>query len=109
MPEFDAIKDRLGELLPVVMVFVLWIIFSFLGSKLRKQDQGAQQAQETPSLQEKFLEMISPGAASDAQQHQAAPKSDFERLESESSRSLTTVKNAPPVTAKPITPRWWGA
>ena len=108
MPEFDQIKDKLGEMLPVVMIFVLWLVFSFLGSKLRKKDGPDQGTEAAPSLQEKFLEMISPGALNDASS-QEVRKSDFERLESESSRSLTTVKGAPPVTAKPITPKLWGA
>lgn len=108
MPDFEAIKDKLGELLPVVMIFVLWVVFSFLGSKLRKQGGGNEETKAAPTLQEKFLEMISPGALDEAPT-QEARKSDFERLESESARSLTSVKDAPPVTAKPITPRWWGA
>lgn len=108
MPEFEAIKDKLGELFPIVMIFVLWVIFSFLGSKLRKQDAGEQQAKSEPGLQEKFLEMISPGMMDPASSDQEK-RSDFERLESESARSMTTVRNAPPVTAKPITPKWWGA
>lgn len=109
MPDLGPIKDKLGEILPFLMIFVLWIVFSLLGSRMRKQDGGGQQAnQPTPSLQEKFLEMISPGAVTDESQQQAK-KSDFERLQSKSSGSLTTVKGAPPVTAKPITPKWWGA
>jgi hypothetical protein len=109
MPDFGALKDKLGDLLPVVSIFLLWLVFSFFGSKLRKQEAEGEQNKAAPSLQEKFLEMISPGALNEPPAKQA-PKSDFERLESESARSLTSVKGAPPiVTAKPITPRWWGA
>ncbi len=109
MPDIGPLKDRLGEIVPFLMVFVLWLVFSMLGSRMRKQDTGDQQAREaTPSLQEKFLEMISPGAVVDDSRQQPS-KTDYERLQSQSSGSLTTVKGAPPVTAKPITPKWWGA
>ncbi len=109
MPDFGALKDRLGEIVPFLMIFVLWIVFSLLGSRMRNRDTGDQQSNESsPSLQEKFLGMISTGATGDDSQKQGA-KSDFERLQAKSSGSLTTVKGAPPVTAKPITPKWWGA
>lgn len=109
MPDFGALRDRLGEIFPFLMIFVLWIVFSLLGSRMRNREAGNQQAGEsTQSLQEKFLEMISPGATADDSGQQNR-KSDFERLQTKSSGSLTTAKGAPPVTAKPITPRWWGA
>lgn len=109
MPDFGALRDRLGEILPFLMIFVLWIVFSLLGSRMRNRDTSDQQpAEASQSLQEKFLEMIAPGAAGDDSQQQRKT-SDFERLQARSSGSITTVKGAPPVTAKPITPKWWGA
>lgn len=109
MPDFGALRDRLGEILPFLMIFVLWIVFSLLGSRMRNRDTGDQQSTEkSQSLQEKFLEMIAPGAAADNSQQQQGT-SDFERLQARSSGSITTARGAPPVTAKPITPKWWGA
>ncbi len=107
----DNTKDILYSLAPLVLIIVFSWLFSFLGSKMKKQGQGAApQSQREP--QAEFIELISdavrgerPGEARPGKGACAAAgrPADF------TTWNPQAIPGGPSVTLAPIKPKWWGA
>lgn len=106
----DNPKDLLYSLAPLVLIIVFSWLFSYLGSRLKKQGQGAAApAQREP--QDELIEMF-PDRGREEQPGQ--PRAEQATWASGRPADMTTwnprtAGGPPPVTPAPIKPRWWGA
>ncbi len=106
----DNTKDILYSLAPLVLIIVFSWLFSYLGSKMKKQSQGAApQSQREPQgeLMELFPDMGREDRPGQPQPEQAtwAPG----RPTDVTTWNPQAAGGPPRVTPAPIKPKWWGA
>jgi hypothetical protein len=103
-------KDFLYSLAPLVLIIVFSWLFSFLGSKMKKQGQGAApQSQREPQgdLIDLFPDAGRQGSPGQPGTEQATWGQG--RPADVTTWNSRTAGGPPPVTAAPIKPKWWGA
>ncbi len=106
------------SILPIVLIVVISWLFSFLGSRLKKQEPGARpqpagaQAQAKPQedlLEKKILEFF--GVTEEAQpakREQQTPGTPMRDVPPTRFGTPRTPQG-PVATPEPIEPKWWGA
>ncbi len=105
------IENILWSLVPLVLIILFSWLFSFLGSKMKKPEENSE-ASAGKNLGDRILEMMKEGAEEVPPQQaaggpaQPVAKSPFSMG---SNVRLPQQSGGPPVTAKPINPKWWGA
>jgi hypothetical protein len=115
MPGIDELLKKYGgelsSVLPLILLFAFWWIFSMLGSKVRKTGTNNSEA-ESPGLQERFLRTIG-GDQSENQEPrgQMAESGPYEvyRPEENSQNNQGGPGRTGTIQPRPINPRWWGA
>lgn len=103
-------ENILYSLIPLILIIVFSWLFSFLGSKMKKQ---AQQGPESAGRQDSSLaDILSGGKGEDylfgsgeaipdeTGQAQRGAQTDWRTYRD---------RQAPKVSSKPINPKWWGA
>ncbi|MBI5248217.1 MAG: hypothetical protein HY912_01870 [Desulfomonile tiedjei] len=99
----NNIENILYSLIPLILIILFSWLFSFLGSKMKKPGENSEAAAGS-NLGDRLLEMMkeapgeAPAEAGTKQRFPAGP-----RVE------LPQQTGGPITTAKPITPKWWGA
>lgn len=103
--------SELSSLLPLLLLFAFWWIFSMLGSRLKKTGEKSEQA-ESPGMQDRILEMMTGSKDEDDDARPQRPKRpSFDAPGTEVPVEYYQNPNGPvgDFQPKPINPRWWGA
>ncbi len=98
-----AMKDMesiLYSLIPLVLIILFSWLFSFLGSKMKKPSENGEQVPGRV-LGDRFFDLMKEDAEEVPQQRQ--PQTTQPGI------TIPQGSGAPLVSAKPITPKWWGA
>lgn len=100
---------ELSTVIPLILLFAFWWIFSMLTSKVKKMTKNSEEA-DNPGLQEQFLKVATDGQLADeglrpepasAEVYDAYKSKDVYYPGSQTYNGQTI--------AKPIHPRWWAA
>jgi len=107
----DKIENILYSIIPLILIIVFSWLFSLLGSKMRKQGQEGEASGEK-DRQFQLTDLF-------AQDKEVAgptsmPIPEMDRPPDLMQPSLRTdmskmAPGKPPITPKPIEPKWWGA
>lgn len=116
MPSIDELMKKyggeLGSILPLLLLFAFWWIFSMLGSKIKKTSEKGE-ATDSPGLQERILQAMTGDQASDQTTGRKLPTDegvyDMSRQEQPPAFYKETKTYGGQVNVKPISPKWWGA
>ncbi len=115
MPGIDELLKKYGgelsSVLPLILLFAFWWIFSMLGSKVRKTGASDSEA-ESPGLQERFLRTIGGDQAGNQEpgsQMTESGSSQVYRPEESPQYNQGEPGRTGPIQPRPINPRWWGA
>lgn len=93
--------SELSSLLPLLLLFAFWWIFSMLGSRLKKTGEKSEEAEST-GMQDRILQIMTG----------AKDEDDDARSQTPNRPSFDAPGTEEPIgdfLPKPINPRWWGA
>jgi hypothetical protein len=116
MPSIDELLKKyggeLGSILPLLLLFAFWWIFSMLGSKIKKTGEKGEET-GSPGLQERILQAMTGDQAGDQTSGRKVPTEvgayDMDREEQPSAFYQETKTYGGQVNVRPISPKWWGA
>lgn len=105
------IENILYSLIPLILIIVFSWLFSFLGSRMKKQaEQGA--SSSAGRQESSVMDLLTGGKSEDylfGSEHTAADQvGQAQRLDSADWKTYRD-QQAPKVSSKPIKPKWWGA
>jgi len=106
----EKVGNILYSLIPLILIIIFSWLFSRLGSKMRKQGQEAeaagQQDREFQLIELFAQDKEAPGST--AAQYPGTEPQPHELMQPDL-RARMPRAGGPPVTPKPIEPKWWGA
>jgi len=115
MPSIDELLKRyggeLGSVLPLLLLFAFWWIFSMLGSKIKKTTDKKEEA-DTPGLQERFLQVLTGDQLENQEPRSKTPNTgpyDINNPEDNAQYYPEPKAYGSQSGVKPIRPKWWGA
>jgi len=115
MPGIDELLKKYGgelsSVLPLILLFAFWWIFSMLGSKIRKTGANNSEA-ESPGLQERLLRTIGGDQIENQEPSGQTTESgsyEVNRPEENPQFNQAGLGRTGPIQPRPINPRWWGA
>ncbi len=115
MPNIDELVRKYGgelsSVLPLLLLFAFWWIFSMLGSKLKKTGEKSEEP-DSPGLQDRILQMMSGAQDENGNTRLQEPGSaSYDATSAEEQRGYYQgpIDPAGELKPKPIDPRWWGA
>ncbi|AFM26005.1 hypothetical protein [Desulfomonile tiedjei] len=95
------IESILYSLIPLVLIILFSWLFSFLGSKMKKPSENGDQVPGRV-LGDRFFDLMKEEESEEVPQ-QRQPQTPQPGI------TIPQGSGAPLVSAKPITPKWWGA
>jgi hypothetical protein len=115
MPNIDELVRKYGgeltSVLPLLLLFAFWWIFSMLGSRLKKTGEKSE-GPDSPGLQDRILQMMSGAQDENGDTRTQKPGSasyDATSAEQQGGYYQGPVDPEGELKPKPINPRWWGA
>ncbi|MFH0957687.1 MAG: hypothetical protein V1897_03200 [Pseudomonadota bacterium] len=115
MPNIDELLKQYGgqlsSVLPLLLLFVFWWIFSMLGSRLRKTGEKSEET-DSPGLQDRVLQMMTGGQGEEVDSRHQKPAGQSDNVtwaEEPGVYDQGPVAPTGEFKPKPINPRWWGA
>lgn len=103
-------KDILYSIAPLVLIIVFSWLFSYLGSRMKKQSQGAAPQSQTEP-EDQLMDLFPDGGREEFPGQPRAEQAPLGlgRLADFTTWNPRTAEGPPPVTPTPIKPKWWGA
>lgn len=101
----------LYSIIPLILIILFSWLFSLLGSKMRKQGKEAEATGEKDRAYQ-LMDLLLPDKAGSGPAANQLPGIDRPAELPQPDLPIKMPKTAPgspPVTAKPIEPKWWGA
>jgi hypothetical protein len=105
----EKADNILYSIIPLILIIVLSWLFSFLGSKKRKETEGAENSSGM-RVADQFFDFVAKG-----EERQEVPREGPPEWAEVRDRSPDTpwirqpAMRGPQISAKPIEPKWWGA
>lgn len=107
----DKIENILYSIIPLILIILFSWLFSFLGSKMRKQQEETNAAPEKGHDYQLIDLLTDQKPVPSAAESQPAPlnwTTAFPAADQRVPKSPATP-GGPQVTPRPIRPKWWGA
>ncbi|MDQ1284708.1 MAG: hypothetical protein QG663_111 [Thermodesulfobacteriota bacterium] len=115
MPNIDELVRKyggeLGSVLPLLLLFAFWWIFSMLGSRFKKTGEKSEEP-DSPGLQDRILQMMSGAQDENGDTRPQKPGSESYGATSAAEQGgfyQGPIDPTGEIKPKPINPRWWGA
>jgi hypothetical protein len=103
----ENMDNLLYSLIPLVLVIVLSWLFSFLGSRRKRQAEGTESVATTRSG-DQFFDLF-PVREDELHEEPEIPRPDDVRTIRDAAWPPNIPTRGPEPAPKPITPKWWGA
>jgi hypothetical protein len=115
MPNFGELIEKyggeLGRVLPLLLLFAFWWIFSMLGSRFKKNGEKPEEA-DSQGLQGRILQMMTGGQDDNVDPKVAKPSDESRTVigpEQTGGYYQGPLGPTDELEPKPINPRWWRA
>lgn len=103
------LDNILYSLIPLILILVLSWLFSFLGSKKRKETEDAENSASTRVADQLFDFFAQDREREEVQQEGPSQRADVRQGSQDSLWTGQSVMRGPQISPKPIEPKWWGA